>query len=530
MRIIRKNSRFIICWQGFSVEFPDIRSNRKVAVVFLRYMRDSNGKSLFTFDELSEIVSSGNRQASSQHVEDFRESGEDFKGLLLRKRKVDEEVVEAVAMELRRDPLVEMGDLQRRVSERLSRDDLSARNIDTALDQISYKELRGVVRRQFSKGEAHYNEEYLLEEMMEGLSCESGRRAGLGKVTEEGMFLSDPSAIRKLITPGIGLSEIPRSLHFVVMSLSLYYWGIPLSRLGVWLGVHKTTVLRWMLGLVLMLWPTVSDWIVSKVRLGVVYIDEKWIKIRGVWYYWFVAMDSESEIPVCQILSKSRSKWVCRWIGICLSRLKGNLKAICTDGLPGYRQVALQLGVVHLLCHFHYQRGIICWLKKHFSKEEAIDERKAKMKRIFQTKDKRTAKRRLGKLSQSAKQLGIAGWIDQMDTSLPSLLPSVGSRIFPTTTNAIERFFRTFNRFYKVRCGFHSFASAKRELLLFLLVYMFTTRQKDGLAPIESIFPKASKMPLYRLINDPFLVLGGVSNVKLETDMADKTTADLLAA
>ena len=61
-------------------------------------------------------------------------------------------------------------------------------------------------------------------------------------------------------------------------------------------------------------------------------------------------------------------------------------------------------------------------------------------------------------------------------------------------------------------------------------MYLFTTRQKDGRAPIESIVPKASEMPLYRLINDPFLVLGGASNVKLETDMADKTTADLMAA
>jgi hypothetical protein len=38
-------------------------------------------------------------------VEDFRECGEDFKGLLMRKRKVDEEVVEAVAMELNSDTI-----------------------------------------------------------------------------------------------------------------------------------------------------------------------------------------------------------------------------------------------------------------------------------------------------------------------------------------------------------------------------------------------------------------------------------------
>jgi hypothetical protein len=51
-----------------------------------------------------------------------------------------------------------------------------------------------------------------------------------------------------------------------------------------------------------------------------------------------------------------------------------------------------------------------------------------------------------------------------------------------------------------------------------------------GIVHLESIVPRASKMPLYRFINDLFLALGEISNVKLETDMADKTTADLLAA
>ncbi len=51
MKITEKDKRFSICGQGFSVEFPDSRSNCKVAVVFPRYMRDSNGKALFTSDE-----------------------------------------------------------------------------------------------------------------------------------------------------------------------------------------------------------------------------------------------------------------------------------------------------------------------------------------------------------------------------------------------------------------------------------------------------------------------------------------------
>jgi hypothetical protein len=97
----------------------------------------------------------------------------------------------------------------------------------------------------------------------------------------------------------------------------------------------------------------------------------------------------------------------------------------------------------------------------------------------------------------------------------------VGSRRLPSTTNAIERFFRAFQRFYRTRGGFHSVLSAKRELLLFLVVYVFTQHATAGQAPIETILPEARRMPLYRLINDPFRALQERGNVKGKPEMAD---------
>ena len=42
-----------------------------------------------------------------------------------------------------------------------------------------------------------------------------------------------------------------------------------------------------------------------------------------------------------------------------------------------------------------------------------------------------------------------------------------------------------------------------------------------GLAPIEVIVPEARRMPLYRLINDPFRALQERENVKGTPQMAD---------
>ena len=119
------------------------------------------------------------------------------------------------------------------------------------------------------------------------------------------------------------------------------------------------------------------------------------------------------------------------------------------------------------------------------------------MKRVFQTTDKRTVKRRLAKLKAMAFQLDISQWVEKTEAKLSSLLPTVGSRKFPSTTNAIERFFRAFNRFYKPRCGFFSPASAKKELIFFLLMYLFLVQPESGKAPIETIVPQASGMPFY---------------------------------
>jgi hypothetical protein len=100
----------------------------------------------------------------------------------------------------------------------------------------------------------------------------------------------DSTAIRALVTPGAALEGVPAALQRVVWCLTLSWWGVPLSCLGRWLGVHRTTVVRWMLGLVWAVWPVVQGWIVERVRAGVVLVDETWLKLRRPWRYWCVVL------------------------------------------------------------------------------------------------------------------------------------------------------------------------------------------------------------------------------------------------
>ena len=55
------------------------------------------------------------------------------------------------------------------------------------------------------------------------------------------------------------------------------------------------------------LWPQVSVFLVSHVKGTIVYIDEKWIKIKGQWHYWFVVLDHTTGLPIVAELLKSQT-------------------------------------------------------------------------------------------------------------------------------------------------------------------------------------------------------------------------------
>ena len=219
---------------------------------------------------------------------------------------------------------------------------------------------------------------------MRSLSSDVGQKAGIEIPESQGMPISDPTSIRKLITPDTSLSSVKDSLKWIVYCMVLYYYGVPLSVLGSWLNVHKTTILRWMLGLCLELFPLVYEWILDRVKAKVVYIDEKWLKVRGKWYYWFVVPDADTELPVLASLLGTNNKWSCRWIGIKLKQMGKIPGVIITDGLPGYNSLCCLLdGVKHILCLFHHQQGMTRWLKKRYKEDKDVDTRKPLMKRFF---------------------------------------------------------------------------------------------------------------------------------------------------
>src|SRR4029453_6741033 len=111
------------------------------------------------------------------------------------KRKVDPTVVEGVLHELLQTPLAGPTELGPRVQARLGRDDLTVANIACALEQISCVPVLRTLRQQLETGHVHYQEAWLLTEVLENLSLPAPQLAGWnGPSPDRGMQVADPTA------------------------------------------------------------------------------------------------------------------------------------------------------------------------------------------------------------------------------------------------------------------------------------------------------------------------------------------------
>ena len=526
LKIREEDNLYKVKSEGFYLEFPaEGVENQKALILFLRsFKKKENGKhGLFKQKQIAQALPAFNgttQQSIRGHEKHFEESGKNIRRYLNHKRKVDEQIVEATSLELEKDTLANNRELAEKVNIRLARTDVTEANIDAALEQIPAKRLRKSTRKQMEKRSIGYKQEYLLEKSLSALLSRDSslrlatqtllERAGIKPEQEEIQSVTEVAQIniKNLLTVDGKLEDIPEKIKLMVTGLRLYGSGMALRGLGQLFGVDKTTVLRWIMAIAIAVYPILMSWIKERVKGGIIYLDEKWIKIKGRWHYWFVALDADTKLPIVSELMAGRTQWDCQWILVKLKQ-SYNAKVIVTDGLLGYLSAitAVFSDVIHQLCLFHHQQNVTKFAKQHFSSEQEREDKKREMKKMFQTSDKRTVISRFERLKAKAQEWGITQWVNTVTGQLPHLLPAVGSQRIPSTSNAVERFFRRFNQFYIHRNGFFSTTSAKDQLKLFSVFYLFT-KAENGVAPLESIMPEISRTPFYKLMNDPLFCLG----------------------
>ena len=173
-------------------------------------------------------MGSTNRPAASQHLEELRQCGEDFRTCVLRQRKVEPAVVEGVVTALRHTPLAGPTALVSRVNGRWGRTDWTAAHMAGAVEQSSCVPGLRPLRRQIAAGQVHDQEAWLLTARLEGCSTPAVPCLGWsGPSADRGMRIAAPTALATLWTPALPRAQVPDSRCWLTVLMTRCDWHVP---------------------------------------------------------------------------------------------------------------------------------------------------------------------------------------------------------------------------------------------------------------------------------------------------------------
>ncbi|MGH8071494.1 MAG: DDE-type integrase/transposase/recombinase [Candidatus Entotheonellia bacterium] len=141
---------------------------------------------------------------------------------------------------------------------------------------------------------------------------------------------------------------------------------------------------------------------------GVACVAEKWLKIRGQWWYFFIAVDPPTSLPLHGALLPTCTMGACRWFLLGLKRKGYQPWALVTDGLKSYAGAIRSSfpQARHQRCLFHVLQAAGRWLWEHMSDDDATRGRiRAALSGLFRTWDRRTVWRRFERFQTHAR-----GW------------------------------------------------------------------------------------------------------------------------
>jgi len=296
----------------------------------------------------------------------------------------------------------------------------------------------------------------------------------------------------------------------ILLAFILYYHGLSLEVIGRFFGVHKTTVMRWLSPLAHVNWHGAVQQS-TRFFSGTVAVDEKWLKVAGVWWYLFVAVDHVSGFPLHVALLPSNATPYCKLFLLQLKALGYHPKVLITDGWDAYVKAMARVfpNAQHLLCRFHALRAALRRLRQQVPSGNARRRWADKLKALFRTPSKRTVQRRLDTLQSEAHGSPAQAVVTRLLAKLPQLLPAVGSTWRPTTSNAAERFLGAFDRFYRAKGPFQNPASAQKHVDLFMFGYVFETfsaeaaAERQGRCPLQVAGYDVEAIPLFHVLNRP---------------------------
>ena len=414
------------------LSLPDTGSNRKAMLVLSRQLvyRDS-GKRVFTFGAISEGLGHPDRQWSNNYYREFQEHGEDLLSFLQRRNSLKAAAFERIEEQILQAPLLplkEQYELFRKQHPKLS---LSYATFLEYVRQLDSCKLLSRLQHLVSAGEVHADSKAYLEELLQTMEWSASKKKEIVAVFPE----VETEQACSQATPLLDL-ETPRAERCLLVAF-LYACGLSQEVLSLLFAVGKTTIHHWSYQIgTLELETRILDAI--RYWSGQINVEEKWIKINGVWYFLLHAVDAVTDFPLLTQLHPTLDATSWKVFFARFRSIYGTPKRLISDGSKSLRagKNAIFPNVFHQLCTFHKLRNLYKVILRNVSDKPQVRRCLRLAQHIFSTQAVSSRKH----AARTLKQLGG----EQVATYIEAhILGEWWRRLTRSlTNNASERFTR----------------------------------------------------------------------------------------
>jgi len=458
-----QDKRIVVRSQAFCFEFLDVGKNKKAILVLLRsFCSPETGNPLFTYQQMADAFDYAARQNVENFVAEFHASGDDFKEFLSRVNSKHDRLFPVVEAQILNSPYLSLHQHYVAFCEEHPAEKLSENTFRSYVKDIDGGKILKRVRQGLSKKDSRLDVTRYLQELLALEEFPRTKKKEIFACFPEVKASSSVSTCKN----SWALSE--SSLQRQLLVVLLYVGNVSQEMLSLLLGVGKTSMHNW-------IYEVCSedlDWQLLREIVcwsGKVSFDEKWIKIKGKWYFVLCAVDSVSGFPLLIDLYPTLN--TVSWTVFCrrFKALYGLPKLIQCDGsqaLAAAREAVFP-GIRYQLCKFHKLRNLRKLLRQQFHDPNRLTCCHRLARHIFSNTGV-SSRKHAAKTLQKLAGREVSSYIDE------HILTHWRHLTLSLTNNACERFNRKIEKCFSGRYGISSTKSAQvllrglwlKELLL----------------------------------------------------------------
>ncbi len=437
--------------QAFCGKFKDTEENQKALFVFLRLLScPETGKELFTYQQLADAFGKNDRRDIHNFVRDFVKRGGDFLQYLARQNTKKDRLFPLIARQVLEAPLLSPAAPYRLFCEEHPQERICEPTFRNYVNDIAVTKILKRVSGLGFKKEQRLDVRRYLQELIDLPSLSRVKRK---EVVESFPEIEPVSMSQARGKGGERLSSV--GMGAKLLSVVLYACGLSQEMLALLFGVGKTSIHTWLYSICSkeLDWQIIRD---IKRWSGQVSFDEKWIKIKGTWYFVLCAVDSVSGFPLLMDLYPTLD--TVSWT-LFFKRFKaryGIPELIQSDGsraLAAAREKVFPRTRCQL-CKFHKLKNLMKSLRRTINDPKLLKRCHRLAKHIFSNTWVSSRKH----AAQTLRKL--AG--EQISSSIDEHILSYWRKLtMSLTNNASERFNRKIEKAVSARYGISSEESAR---------------------------------------------------------------------